>query len=160
MRAPSAIDPMSPPTTRRRQRGFSAALVLTVMVLLGGMLTYAVTLTSGVHSGSAQELMQARALQAARAGLEWGRYRIRVGAASCAALTNISIPLSSSTPPLTMPVTVRCTLTGTHTEVTTVVNTYQLSANACSPAGPGGLCPNPAGSTDYVEQQVEGRVDR
>lgn len=148
------------------QRGFSAALVLSVMVLLGGMLAYAVTQTSGMHSGAAQEIMQARALQGANAGLEWARYNLRFNAAYCptpaGTVTNLAIPLSAGTPltALTMPVTVTCVPTGNHTEVATVVRTYQLTANACSPTGPGGACPNPVGSADYVERQMTGRAER
>jgi MSHA biogenesis protein MshP len=141
----------------RHQRGFSAALVLVVLVLLGGMLAYGVSLTSGMHSGIAQEIAQARALQAANAGLEWGRYRIRIGAApSCTATSPLTMPFSAGA----MPVTVRCTLTGTHTEGAATVRTYSLSANACMPAGAGGVCPNAAGGTDYVERQVAGNAER
>jgi len=141
---------------RTRQRGFSAALVLTVLVLLGGMLTYAVTITSGMHSGIAQEITQARAQQAAHAGLEWARYRIRVPpVANCAAVTNLTIPLASGA----MPVTVRCIATGPHPGAAPTT-TYSLTANACLPAGPAGACPNPAGGSDYAERQVAGNSER
>lgn len=145
---------------RSRQQGFSAGLVLAALVMLGGMLTYAVTLTSGVQSGIAQEIVQARALQTASAGLEWQRQRIRFGAApACLAatsVTNMTIPFSAGA----MPVTVRCTLTGTHTEAAATVRTYSLTANACLPAAAGGVCPNPAGGTEYVERQVSGNAER
>ncbi len=87
------------------------------MALLGGMLAYAVTLTSGMHSGVAQEIMQARAQQAANAGLEWARYNLRFNSATyCPApagmVSNLLVPLSTGAPALTMPVTVSCTPTG------------------------------------------------
>ncbi len=140
---------------RARQRGFSAALVLMVLVLLGGMLAYAVTLTSGLHSGIAQEIAQARALQAANAGLEWQRHRIRIGAAPCAAVANLTMPFSSGP----FPVTVRCTPAGTQIGPP-AVSTFVISATACLPAGPGGVCPNLAGSADYVERQAAGNTER
>ena len=42
----------------KSQRGFSAVMVLMIMVLLGGMLAFAVTLTTGMHSSVAQEIAQ------------------------------------------------------------------------------------------------------
>ena len=146
--------------TRRsatRQRGFSAALVLTMMVLLGGMLGYAVSLTSGMHSGIAQEIAQARARQAANAGLEWARYNARFAPApnDCAAASVMTIPFSAGP----MPVTVLCTRLN-HSEAGVPRFTYALSATACSPAGPAGACPNPAGGGDYVQRQVTGNAER
>ena len=139
----------------KAQRGFSAALVLIIMVLLGGMLTFALTLTSGMHSSMAQEIAQARAQQAANAGLEWARFRIRIGALpNCAAATNMAMPFAAA-----MPVTVLCTQSGSYTEGAATVLTYRLSATACSPAA-AGACPNPAGGSDYVQRQVSGNAER
>jgi MSHA biogenesis protein MshP len=141
---------------RRHQGGFSVVLVLAIIVLMGGVLAYAATLTSAMHSSQAQEIAAVRALQAARAGLEWGRYRIRIGALpNCAAATNLVMPLSSGN----MPVTVRCIVTGAFTEAGIPVTTYQLSATACLPAA-AGACPNAAGAGDYVERQVTGIAER
>ncbi len=141
---------------RSRQAGFSVVLMLAVVVLMGSVLAYAATLTSTMHSSQAQEIAAVRALQAARAGLEWGRYRVRIGAVpSCVAATNLVMPLSSGN----MPVTVRCTATGAFTEAGTPVTTYQLSATACMPAA-AGTCPNAAGGSGYVERQVGGISER
>jgi len=141
---------------KRGQQGFSVVLVLAIVVMMGGVLAYAATLTSTMHSSQAQEIAAARALQAARAGLEWGRYRIRIGALpNCAAATNLAMPLSSGN----MPVTVRCTATVHLPEAGTPVTTYQLSATACLPAA-AGSCPNAAGAGDYVERQVTGMAER
>ena len=141
---------------RRRQRGVSVVLMLALIVLLGGMLVYTVSLSSTMHAGAAREIGAARAAQAAQAGLEWGRFRIRMGAAAnCAAATNLNLPLASGA----HPVTVRCTLTGTHTEGATTVRTYQLSATACRPAA-AGACPNAATPGDYVEAFASGSSER
>lgn len=153
--------------SRGNQRGFSAGLVLAVLVLLGGMLAHAVTSTSSSHDSLAREIMQSRAQQGAHAGLDWARYHLRFTAGYCpsptGSTTNLRIPLSPATspaPPFEMPVTVTCQFTGTHTEASNTVRTYHLTANACSPAGPGGACPNPAASADYVERQVTGIAER
>jgi MSHA biogenesis protein MshP len=131
-------------------------LVLAIIVLMGSVLAYAATLTTAMHSSQAQEIAATRALQAARAGLEWGRYRIRIGALpNCAAATNLALPLSSGN----MPVTVRCISTGAFTEAGTPVTTYQLTATACMPAA-AGTCPNAAPTGDYVERQVTGISER
>jgi MSHA biogenesis protein MshP len=140
----------------RDQRGFSVVLMLALIVLVGGMLAYTVSLGSTMHASMAQEIAAARASRAAQAGLEWGRFRIRMGAApNCAATTHLNLPLASGA----MPVTVRCTLTGTHTEGAATVRTYRLSATACRPAA-AGSCPNAAGSGDYVEQVASGSAER
>lgn len=139
----------------RRQRGFSVVLMLAVIVLMGGMVAYSVTLASTTGSGVAQDVGVARAAQAAQAGLEWGRYRVQTGVLpSCVAITTLNIPLTSGP----MPVTVRCLLTGTHLEGGQPVNTYQLSATACAPAPAG--CPNGAGAPNYVERTVSGIAQR
>lgn len=140
----------------RPQRGFSVMLMLGIIVLMGGMLAYAVSFTGGMNSSVAQEAGVLRATQAANAGLEWARYRVRIpAAASCAAATNLSIPLSSGA----MPVTIRCTASAPYTEGAATVTTYQLSATACSPAA-AGTCPNAAGAPNYVERTVTGIAER
>ena len=140
----------------RRQQGFSVVLMLALIVLLGGMLVFTVSVSSSMHAGAAREIGAARAAQAAAAGLEWGRFRVRMGAAAnCAAATNLTLPLASGA----HPVTVRCTLTGTHTEGAATVRTYQLTATACRPAA-AGACPNALVSSDYVEALASGSSER
>ncbi len=141
---------------KRHQQGLSVVLMLALIVLLGGMLVYTVSVSSSMHAGAAREIGATRAAQAAQAGLEWGRFRIRMGAAAnCAVLTNLNLPLASGA----HPVTVRCTLTGAHTEGATTVRTYQLSATACRPAA-AGACPNAATTSDYVEAVASGASER
>ena len=141
---------------RRRQHGVSVVLMLALIVLLGGMLVFTVAVSSSMHAGAAREIGAARAAQAAQAGLEWGRFRVRMGAAAnCAAAINLTLPLASGA----HPVTVRCTLTGTHTEGAATVRTYQLTATACRPAA-AGACPNAVVSSDYVEALATGSSER
>jgi Tfp pilus assembly protein PilX len=144
-----------PTRIANRQRGFSVVLVLAIIVLLGGLLAYAVTLTSAMHSSLAQEVAAARALQASRAGLEWARHRVRIGAVpSCVATTNLAIPLSSGN----MPVTVRCVETlpsFTEGAPPVPVRIFQLTAIACMPAA-AGTCPNPVPTSNYVQRQLTG----
>jgi len=144
-------------TPRRRCRGLSGLLVIAVLVMLGGLTTYAVGLVTSVHSGYARELSAARAQQAALAGLDWGRFRISNGAAAiCSAAQNLT-PLPGTLQPYT--VTVRCTASGPYTETATLVRIYSISATACNlPAG--GNCPNAAASADYVEFTATALAER
>lgn len=146
---------MSP--RRESQRGLSSATLLVVIVLAGSLLAYAASLTSGTHTGLAQEIATARVLRAAQAGLAWGRFNIvKTATPVCAASTTLAVPWQSGN----IPVTVRCTeaLPATD-EGGTPVRVFQLSATACSPA-PGGSCPDAAGTGDYVQRQVSGIAER
>jgi MSHA biogenesis protein MshP len=142
---------------RAAQRGFSVMLMLGIIVLMGGMLAYAVSFTSGMNHSVAQEAGVLRVTQAANAGLEWARYRVRVSAGGpCwAASTNLTIPLSSGA----VPVTVLC-MRAQYPEGTANRTIYQLSATACSPAAAGGACPNLAGAANYVQRTVTGIAER
>lgn len=135
----------------KRARGFSALLVIAVLVLLGGVATYAVGLVTAVHSGFARELSFARSDEAAQAGLDWGRWRVSAGpVALCAPVQSIKT-LPGTLRPYT--VSVRCTATGPFTESGLPVRAYRLTATACNqPVA--GACPNPVAGADYVERSV------
>jgi MSHA biogenesis protein MshP len=143
--------------SRSGQRGFSGVLVIVVLVLLGGISTYAVGLVTSVHSAYARELSHARATQAAEAGLDWGRYRISAGAAAtCTAAQSINT-LPGTLQPYT--VTVRCTASAVLSESGAALRAYRISATGCSqPLA--GACPNVIGGTDYVERTVSTVVIR
>jgi len=134
-----------------RQNGFSVILLLALLVMLSGLLAYGATLTASLHSSGAQEMALGRATQAARSGLQWGRWRALNGN-NCAASTTLTLPTSA---PQT--VTVLCVRYGPYLEGSGPVQRYryQLKAIACSPAGAGG-CPNAAQPADYVQQQATG----
>jgi hypothetical protein len=138
-----------------RERGFSSVTVPALVVLAAGVLAGAALFSGSADGGVAQEANATRVMQAAHAGLEWGRQRVEAGVVpSCVAVTHFSIPLDAGT----MPVTVRCLVTGTHTEGGATVNTYQLSATACTPSPAG--CPNGARGPHYVERTVSGIARR
>ena len=146
------------PYHRRRQQGFSAMLVLAIVVTMGSLIAYAVTLTSSLQAGLAQEISSARALQAAKTGVEWARYRILQNAANCAAFTDFTIPLNSGA----HPVTVTCTVTspaGGYVDGGPAITTYQLTSTACNPA-PSGRCPDATTLSNYVQRQVTGIAER
>jgi MSHA biogenesis protein MshP len=133
---------------RKNQRGVSALLIIGVLVMLGGLIPYAFGLLTSVNSGHARELSAARAEQAAQAGLDWGRFRVRTGVTpQCTALQNITT-LPGSLQPYT--VTVRCT-TSTFPEGGLITTRYRIQADACN-VPQAGACPNANASADYVQR--------
>lgn len=142
---------------RRSQRGLSALLIIAVLVLLGGLTTYAVGLVTSVHSGYAREMLFARADQAAQAGLDWGQFRVRaLPAATCTAAQSITT-LPGTLQAYT--VTVRCVATGPYAEGAASRRSYRISATACNqPLA--GACPNTVAGADYVERTVSTLLTR
>lgn len=142
----------------RRQRGFSALMIIAVLLMVGAVVPFAVGLVTSVHDGHARALSFARATQAAQAGLDWGRWRIGNGAAAtCSALQSINT-LPGTLRPYT--VSVRCTLAVSVSEGGVPVSAYRLVATACNqPLA--GACPNAASTAaDYVERSASTLVQR
>ncbi len=145
---------MSTRPLHRRERGFSAILMLALIVLMGGMLGYAATVTSAMGDSAAQEISQERMRQAALAGLEWGRYRIEANPA--AGTDDLALPFTTGV----VTVTVRRTLTSPSPyNEGGPVSTYVVSATACWPA-PSGRCPDATPAPGYVQRVVTGIVAR
>jgi Tfp pilus assembly protein PilX len=143
--------------THRPQHGFSVVLVLMLLVLLSGLLAYGATLTSTLHSSVAQDIAIGRSEQAARSGVQWGRWRMKNLAPNspCFATTTISLPLGAP-----QSVTVTCAAAAvTFVEGPKTVYRYRITALACNPAGPTG-CPNLSAGSDYVERQSTGWAER
>lgn len=145
----------------RQQRGVSAVMLIAIIVLLAGLGAYAMRFLSTAQGTQSAARLALRAELAARAGLEWQRFRLAVPAppaalpaGACAAATNLNLPLESGA----FRVTVSCQATGTHTEGGGTVTSYSLTATACWPAP--GACPHPAPPADYVERQVSAVVVR
>ena len=71
------------------KRGFALVPALFLLVVLGALAVAAIRVGTGEQQTVTMALMQARALAAARAGIEWGGYSALNG--SCAASTNLSL---------------------------------------------------------------------
>jgi len=130
-----------------RDKGFATTVVVVILVMLAVLGTAVFSLSSTQQSSIVRDILGARAYQAARAGIEWGIYRA-LNASSCAGSTSFALPgaLSDFT------VTVQCS-SNPHTEVSTTVTMYAITASACNFSG--GSCPvasppNP----NYVERQL------
>jgi MSHA biogenesis protein MshP len=133
--------------------------MLFILVVLAGLGAALASISMRQQMGSAAEVESARALQAARAGLEWAAFEVLrnpappAAAPACFGITSLNpAGLSAYT------VTVRCTRTppsGTVSDGATDLAFYQLVANACN-APSGGACPTPGAPPGpaYVERQL------
>lgn len=170
MRSSSTTCPEPWPRAPRRSNralgrgGFtllSLTFVLVVLTALGAALA---NVAMRQQLGSAAEVDAARALQAARAGLEWGAFQVLRNPAPPSSAPGCFSSTSFSPAGLTsFTVTVSCTRTpssGTVSDGATPLVFYQLVANACN--GPtSGTCPatGTPGRT-YAERQLSWTVQR
>lgn len=146
----------------RGQRGFGAVAAIVVMVILAALAAAIVSVGSSQQLTSAQDVLSARAWQAARAGNEWGLYLTRnnmdweaaAGTSCDTATRTATLGLVAATG---FNVTVTCeswlynegeTAPGTPQ----TVRIYRITAVAC----PAAACPSAAGATvaspGYVER--------
>jgi MSHA biogenesis protein MshP len=147
---------------RHHGTGFTLVSMLFILVVLAALGAGLASISLRQHLGSAAELEAARALQAARGGLEWAAYQVLQSpspvAPACFGTTSFTLAgLSSFT------VTVSCTRTpgsGSVSDGGTALVFYQLVANACN-APAGGACPA-SGSLNatYIERQLSWTVMR
>ena len=148
----------------RPPRGFTLVSVVFILVVLAALGAALASISVRQQMGSAASLESARALQAARAGLEWAAFQVLRNPAppaappACFATTSFTVAgLSAFT------ITVSCTRTpasGTVSDGATALAFYTLVANACN-APNAGACPA-VGTPEvtYVERQLTWTVVR
>jgi MSHA biogenesis protein MshP len=132
--------------------------VLFILVVLAALGAALVNIGVRQQMGSAAEIDAARALQAARAGLEWAAFQVLRNPAPPAAAPGCFAPTSFGAAGLaSFTITVSCTRTpasGTVNDGATALAFYQLVANACN-APSGGACPaTGTPRSTYVERQL------
>lgn len=130
------------------QRGFAIVSAIFLLVVLGALGAFMVTLSTVQHTSSTQDLQGARAYQAARAGIEWGAYQV-LRSASCAASTSLTLPAPSLTG---FTVMVDCieAAGSPFTEGANQIRVYQITSTATS---------GTAGSAYYVERQLSAAIN-
>ena len=144
-------------------RGFLIPSAIFLLVIMAGLAAVLVTVSSGQQQGAAQDVVGARAYQAARSGLEWGFYHtlVPVGAApACPVEQNVALD-AAVFPGLSL--TVRCDdVSNGETEAGVPVVFYKITATACSqPNAATPACPNTTNPGPlYVERQLEAVVER
>lgn len=144
------------PGIAARSRGLGAIAALVILVLMSGLAAAVVRLGWSAQTGIAMDVLGARALRAANAGVDWGLFMALQGGV-CGSQT---LDLRADTG---FRVTVTCTST-TFTEGEVVVNMensttaaqtvtlYTISAVACNG---GATCPDNAAAAgvNYVERE-------
>jgi MSHA biogenesis protein MshP len=148
----------------RARRGFTLVSVLFVLVVLTALGAALAQVSLRQQLGSAAEIEAARALQGARAGLEWAAFQVLRNPAPPAAAPACFAAASFTVSGLDgITVTVSCSRTpasGTLSDGADQLAFYEVVANACN-APSGGACP--AGGTPavtYVERQLTWRLVR
>lgn len=121
-----------------RQQGFGAIAAIVILVILAVLASAIVSIGGVQQVSSAQDVMSAKAWQAARAGDEWGLYQALKNG-SCVATPAQTLDLSADTG---FRVTVTCD-SWTYNEGETIPGTprqvvvYRITAVAC----PAAACP-------------------
>lgn len=134
------------------QRGFGAIAAIVILVIMATISAALVRLGTTQQVTSAQDVVSARAWQAARAGNEWGLYQaLRSG--SCVGATPLDLRAATG-----FLVTVTCTAKNfnegeTSPGVPLVITTYSIEAVACNTGG--AACPDAAlaATPGYVERK-------
>lgn len=66
-------------TIYRMQRGFSLVTAIFLLVVIAALGAFAVTISTTQQQSAALDVLGTRAYHAARAGIDWGAYRIIIG---------------------------------------------------------------------------------
>ncbi|MFZ2987618.1 MAG: agglutinin biogenesis protein MshP [Ideonella sp.] len=136
--------------------------VLFILVVLAALGAAMASFSARQQLGSAMDQEHARALQAARAGLEWAAWQVLraspppAAAPACFASTQLTLAGSLSD----FKVNVSCTRTpasGSLSDGATSLVFYQVVANACN----AGSCPvSGTPGASYVERQLSSTLQR
>ena len=147
---------------KRFQAGFGAVVAIVALVILAGLAAAMIRFGTASQLASAQDILSARALQAAKAGTEWGLFQVfqpggiwrtRTGCNAGAQTLDLSATTGFW-------VTVRCAVTEDYSEgesavgVANTVRAIRITATACSSAAG---CPDNAAAVrpGYVERMRE-----
>ena len=135
------------PRLPRRARGFGLVAALFLIVVVTLVIIAMARLSSVQHGSNSLAIQQARAYQAARAGLEWGISRT-LNAASCAA----DSPSLANSGLAEFTVSVTCASNSYTDNEGNPVQIFRLTATAQNGT--------PAGRPDYAYRQLTAVVER
>lgn len=168
----SAMTRQPSPIRRAHTRGFAIVSAIFILIVLAALGAFVVNISTNQQIGSALDVQGVRAYQAAKAGIEWGVYRIQSTPAYnfsygpppdmvvgkihpnqrvCPAATTSFIPSAPTLSGFTVTVTCIATTDGASGGPTV----YTLTSTACSqPAA--GACPNTAPTGfNYIERRMD-----
>lgn len=149
---------------RNNQTGISLVTAIFLIVVLAALGAIVVTVSGLQHTSSARDVMGSKAYQAARAGIEWGAYKVlqqaaAPGAGTCPASPTV-IPMPAGTDLTGLTVNVTCSPTTVQEGSRSAGNPlefYLITATACNqPPCPNTTNPGPA----YVERQLQATIGR
>ena len=130
---------------RRAHQGFALISAIFVMVLLGMLGAFMLSMSNTQQVGAVRDLLGTRAYLAARAGIEWGAYRALQNNVCTGATA-----LPSAVAATGFDVQVACSAS-THDEGGVAVTLYQITATA-STGTPGDL--------GHAERQLQAVLSR
>ncbi len=141
---------------RGAQRGFGAIAAIVVLVVLAVLAAAIVRFGSVAQNTAAQSVLAARALQAARAGTDWGLYQALKGSWTACSGASQTLDLSAETG---FRVTVTCDSRAFNEGESApgtprTVRLYTIDAVACNAAA---ACPDnaQASTRGYVERRQQ-----
>lgn len=143
--------------TARRQGGFAYIAAVVFLVVLAGFALAVLRLSDTEQASVNQQVLGARASQAARTGLEWAFYRLRAAGATCNSLDAAPAPDFYRDTGFVV-VRTLCTMQ-TYDEgqdpnsVSLKKNIFQLTYTACNGSGPGCGSNADLANPDYVERR-------
>ena len=124
----------------RQQTGISLITAIFLLVIVALLAVYITNIRAVQQCTSLYGTQGARAIQAARSGIEWGIYESLVATPGCPATTTINIDRFS--------VQIQCSETS-HREGVTDVVTYQLTSTATT---------GTFGTLDYMQRRIQAKV--
>ncbi len=77
---------------KNNQCGFALFSAIFLLVVIAALGIFAVTISTSQQQTSTMDFLGSRAYQAAKAGIEWGMYRITKASETCATLTQPTMP--------------------------------------------------------------------
>lgn len=145
---------------RRTDAGFTLVSALFIVVVLAALGAALAKISLRQQLGSATELGTTRALQAARAGLEWAAFQVLRNPPAPAAAPGCFAPASFSVAGLEdFTITVQCSRSS-GSDGPDTLTFYQLLATTCN-APTAGACPaTGTPQPTYVERQLSWTVVR
>ena len=136
---------------REHTRGFALASAIFLLVVLAALGAFMVTFSTTQHATSAQDVMGTRAAQAARAGVEWGTFRVLNPVTAPAATACAIDPLPLAGNLVGFKVVVACNLTGPLMENGIEMRTYIITSTASTGV---------LGTSRFIERQFQATVSR
>lgn len=124
----------------RRQGGVSVITAIFLLLLFAMLAALMANVISTAHTTSAEDVLGARAYQAARGGAEWGLYQVldpgNATALSATAALPGCFPSPALVPGMEAAVSVGCNIVGDYNEGSRQIRVYRIVSTATL-AGPG-----------------------